>query len=205
MAQLVPSISRQTKNTPMRFTRFTDLSMRVLMYLTYEKSRNMVTVAELSHRFNWSRHHVVKVVNFMSRQGWIAAHRGRGGGVMLARPPAELRIGDLVRTLEGDRPINQCDNPECALKPACNFLKVSQEAQEAFYEHLNRHTLASLTDTPAMRDLIHELHTMPFNSRIYAKQEEARKRRAARGHTADFREIDDEIFEAPPFWLGQNE
>lgn len=61
----------------MRFTRFTDLSMRVLMYLTYEKPRNMVTVAELSHRFNWSRHHVVKVVNFMSRQLDRRAPRSR--------------------------------------------------------------------------------------------------------------------------------
>ena len=147
--------------------------MRVLMYLTYEKPRNMVTVAELSHRFNWSRHHVVKVVNFMSRQGWIAAHRGRGGGVMLARPANELLVGDIVRTLEGDRPINQCDNPECALKPACNFLRASQEATDAFYAHLNKYSLATLTGTPEMLELIEGLHTRPFNARVFAKQEEA--------------------------------
>ncbi len=187
----------------MRFTRFTDLSMRVLMYLTYEKPRNMVTVAELSHRFNWSRHHVVKVVNFMSRQGWIAAHRGRGGGVMLARPANELLVGDIVRTLEGDRPINQCDNPECALKPACNFLRASQEATDAFYAHLNKYSLATLTGTPEMLELIEGLHTRPFNARVFAKQEEARaasrRRRAARNApTADFHVDEEDIFTAPP-------
>ena len=177
--------------------------MRVLMYLTYEKPRNMVTVAELSHRFNWSRHHVVKVVNFMSRQGWIAAHRGRGGGVMLARPANELLVGDIVRTLEGDRPINQCDNPECALKPACNFLRASQEATDAFYAHLNKYSLATLTGTPEMLELIEGLHTRPFNARVFAKQEEARaasrRRRAARNApTADFHVDEEDIFTAPP-------
>lgn len=185
----------------MRFTRFTDLSLRVLMYLTYEKPRNMVTVAELSHRFNWSRHHVVKVVNFMARQGWIAAHRGRGGGVMLSRPADEFFLGDIVRTLEGDRPINQCNNPECALKPACHFLDISTAAQNAFYDHLNQYTLASLTSSPEMRALITDLHMRPFNSKLFAKQEEARmlsRRRRLAEESGDFHPIEEEVFEAPP-------
>lgn len=51
----------------MHITRFTDLSIRVLMYLTNTNRKSLVTVTELSERFHWSRNHMVKVVHFMRK------------------------------------------------------------------------------------------------------------------------------------------
>ena len=50
----------------MHLTRFTDLSLRVLIYLTHNERKGLVTVTELAERFKWSRNHMVKVVHFMS-------------------------------------------------------------------------------------------------------------------------------------------
>lgn len=81
----------------MHLTRFTDLSLRVLMYLTYRNRTSLVTVNELAQKFQWSRNHIVKVAHFLHLQGWIASFRGRSGGLKLAKDPSEYRIGEIVR------------------------------------------------------------------------------------------------------------
>lgn len=63
----------------MHLTRFTDLSLRVLIYLTHNERKGLVTVTELAERFKWSRNHMVKVVHFMSTKNWVQTHRGRFG------------------------------------------------------------------------------------------------------------------------------
>lgn len=84
----------------MHLTRFTDLSLRVLIYLTHNERKGLVTVTELAERFKWSRNHMVKVVHFMSTKNWVQTHRGRFGGLTLKMHPSEYKIGDIVQILE---------------------------------------------------------------------------------------------------------
>lgn len=83
----------------MHLTRFTDLSLRVLIYLTHNERKGLVTVTELAERFKWSRNHMVKVVHFMSTKNWVQTHRGRFGGLTLKMHPSEYKIGDIVQIL----------------------------------------------------------------------------------------------------------
>ncbi len=152
----------------MHLTRFTDLSLRVLMYLTYRNRSTLVTVNELAEKFDWSRNHIVKVAHFLHTKGWIVSYRGRTGGLELARDPSEYRIGDIVRELEGGQPLLDCDSPMCTMFNGCQFREVKEEAYRAFYDKLNEHTLASMTDSLEARDLIRRLN------------EEARKKPATR-------------------------
>lgn len=146
----------------MRLTRFTDLSLRVLMYLTYRNRSSLVTVNELAERFNWSRNHIVKVAHFLSSRGWIKSYRGRLGGLELSLDPAQTRLGDLVRTLEGDQPLLDCENPLCTMIDGCQFRHLKEQAYEAFYETLNAHTLASLTEHPEAQKTIARLNEHPM-------------------------------------------
>lgn len=130
----------------MHLTRFTDLSLRVLMYLTYRNRTSLVTVNELAQKFQWSRNHIVKVAHFLHLQGWIASFRGRSGGLKLAKDPSEYRIGEIVRRLEGgNQPLLDCEHPECTLIDDCQFRHIKEEAYQAFYDKLNEYTLASMT------------------------------------------------------------
>ncbi|OZI74525.1 Rrf2 family transcriptional regulator [Bordetella genomosp. 12] len=133
----------------MQLTRFSDFGLRVLMYLTQCRARAQpVTIPEIAERFAISRNHLVKVVHFMSQQGWVAATRGKGGGLALARPAQTYRLGQLLRVLEHQAGLVDCGDPPCALQGACRLAGVLNDSLQIFYESLDRHTLADLVAPP---------------------------------------------------------
>jgi hypothetical protein len=76
----------------MKLTSFTDYSLRVLMFLATNPERR-ATVAEVSAAFDIKENHLTKVVHFLGKQGWVTTLRGKGGGLLLARPANEIRVG----------------------------------------------------------------------------------------------------------------
>lgn len=141
----------------MQLTRFTDLGLRVLMYLGCERPNQPVTIPEIAERFAISRNHLVKVVHYLAQNGWIATTRGKGGGLRLSRPTREYRLGEVIRSLEGDGPLIDCATPPCVLRPGCLLKESLHDAHNAFYADLDRRTLADLLLAPTGSVLI-QLH-----------------------------------------------
>ncbi|MCK6375817.1 MAG: Rrf2 family transcriptional regulator, partial [Zoogloea sp.] len=91
----------------MHITLHTDYALRVLIYLASNEER-LPTIQEISARFDISRSHLMKVVNQLIRNGFVEGIRGKGGGLRLARPPAGIGIGDVVRKMETDLSLVEC-------------------------------------------------------------------------------------------------
>ncbi|HEX6720897.1 MAG TPA: Rrf2 family transcriptional regulator [Burkholderiaceae bacterium] len=131
----------------MKLTAFTDYSLRVLMYLAADPDQRS-TVAAIAGAFGVSENHLVKVVHFLGKHGWITTVRGKGGGISLARPAAEIRVGRVVRDTEGSALPAECFGPgggQCAISSCCKLQDVLGDAVKAFYAVLDRHTLADIT------------------------------------------------------------
>lgn len=130
----------------MRLTRFSDLGMRVLIYLERTGERHVpVTVAEIAAQFNVPANHLVKVVGHLARAGWVLATRGRNGGLRLAADPAVLRIGVVLRELEGDAELVDCEGTGCSLSLDCQLRGALLIGQRAFYDAMDRFTLTDVT------------------------------------------------------------
>lgn len=131
----------------MRLTVFTDYSLRVLVYLAAEPGRR-ATIGEIAASFGVSEHHLTKVVHCLGRAGWLANSRGKGGGLRLAKPPASIGIGAVVRQAEGEIAAADCfggARGDCAIAGVCRLRGVLSEAVAAFIGVLDRYTLADLT------------------------------------------------------------
>ena len=131
----------------MRLTRFSDIGLRVLIYLERAGERpHPVTVAEISAQFDIPLNHLVKVVGQLAKLGWIQATRGRNGGLRLAADPARLTIGQVLRKLEGDEDeLIDCEGSNCVLKMDCQLRGMLRAGMRAFYEAMDRYTLAQIT------------------------------------------------------------
>ena len=74
----------------MQLTMFTDYALRVLMYTDAANDR-LVTIEEIAEAYGISRAHLMKVVNTLTRAGFITPVRGRFGGLKLARPAKDIQ------------------------------------------------------------------------------------------------------------------
>jgi len=142
----------------MRLTTFTDYSLRVLVYAA-TAPEGRVTIAEVAKAFGISQHHLVKVVHLLGRLGLLENTRGRNGGFKLARAPADINVGAVLRATEGDAVPAECfhaDGGSCPITGACRLQKALHEAVEAFHAVLDRYTLADLVAN--RRTLVGILH-----------------------------------------------
>lgn len=130
----------------MKLTAFTDYSLRVLIYLAARPGRR-ATIAQIAAAFDVSEHHLVKVVHFLGKQGWLANVRGKGGGLELGEQPERIVVGRVVRATEGSAQVAECfgeSGGDCQIAPDCRLRGVLAEAVTAFYKVLDAYTLADL-------------------------------------------------------------
>lgn len=128
----------------MKLTTFTDYSLRVLIYLAADPARR-VTIAEIAQSFEISEAHLMKVVHTLGRLGVVATVRGKGGGLALALPADDIVIGDVVRATEGPAVPAECfGKGECSIASVCRLRCLLRDAVDAFYDVLDRCTLADI-------------------------------------------------------------
>ena len=131
----------------MQLTRYTDYSLRVLIYLSLHQDK-LVTIEEITEYYHISRNHLMKVVHDLSLKGFIETTRGKHGGMKLASAPDQILIGDVVRRMEPSLNIVECvtvDNEVCRVAPICSLKSVLDQALENFLSHLDQYTLADAT------------------------------------------------------------
>lgn len=128
----------------MRLSRFTDIGLRALMYIAAQGRQ--VSAREVSEAFDVSRDHVTKSMQGLVSLGALSSTPGRNGGFGLDTDPRTLRLGDLVRRLEPNLAIAECFGEEstCPLTSDCELSTALFDAREAFFDTLNRRTLADV-------------------------------------------------------------
>lgn len=129
----------------MRLSLFTDYSLRVLMFAALKAE--MFSLSEVAGAYDISRHHLVKVVNYLAKLGYLETRRGRGGGIVLGMKPEDIRIGMVVRRTEDTPFIVECFDAQhntCPINGSCRLKGALAQAVNAFYETLDRQTLRDL-------------------------------------------------------------
>ena len=140
----------------MQLTRHTDFSLRVLIYLSLNKSGELVTINEISEHFEILKNHLTKVVNHLAQKGYIETIRGKNGGLRLASSPENIKLGDVVRSMEMNLEVVDCSKPLCPLMNNCKLKRVLNEAKQSFLKTLDNYTIKDLSEEPeTIKNLLH--------------------------------------------------
>lgn len=137
----------RTQADAMRITKQTGYAIRILIDCAMADGA-LVKVADVSKRLGITKPNVFKIVHVLSRTGFVGAVRGPSGGVRLAKPASEIKIGDVVRAIE-------VTNSQVARDAANDGLEsrslhsVFDDAFGAFISVLDQHTLADLASAHA--------------------------------------------------------
>lgn len=131
----------------MQLNKFTDYALRLLMYIAQPKEMPY-TIAEIAADLHVSQNHLVKIVHFMGKQNWLITTRGKGGGIRLNPQALTLPLGEVVRILQRETPIVECNTPPCVLRSNCGLKGILDQAMEQFYQSLDQYTLADVLSAP---------------------------------------------------------
>ena len=140
-----------------RLTVYTDYALRLLMYLAL-KEDGLATISEVAQSYGISKSHLMKVAYQLGTAGYVETVRGRGGGLRLARSPASIGLGDVVRYTEPDLSLVPCFKPvdaPCVIRRCCLLQRALEKARLAFLEVLDGYTLKDLVrPRTQLRDIL---------------------------------------------------
>ena len=119
---------------------------RMMLDLAQHYDQGPVQIGDVSKRENISVKYLEQLIIPLKKANFIKSVRGPKGGHMLAKPPEEITVGDIVRILEGGINLSSCiENPEvCDRTTRCLTRGVWEEATKAMYDKLNSATLSKM-------------------------------------------------------------
>jgi Rrf2 family transcriptional regulator, nitric oxide-sensitive transcriptional repressor len=130
----------------MQLTTYTDYTLRTLIGLG-AVAPDKLTMGQLSDAYGISVNHLLKVVNQLAALGYVETIRGKSGGARLAKDPADICVGTVVRQVEPELGVVPClrnGEAPCVIAPACRLKRILSRATDQFLAELDQHTLADL-------------------------------------------------------------
>lgn len=125
-------------------------TIRALQHLADRYGQGPVPLSEIVTQQNIPAKFLTVILSEMNREGLVASQRGRDGGYMLAVPPEQVRIGDLVRMTHGSLALvpcagrvryERCDN--CIAEEECRLHKLMLHLRDETARILDAVTLAN--------------------------------------------------------------
>ena len=112
--------------------------------LNYTKGPAMLR--EIAERQGISQRYLGQLIIPLAEAGLVKGIRGRRGGFILAKPPEQITLSEVIRISEGKISFEECvDNPElCEKSDSCVLRDVWSETIEAVDKVLNSTTLQDL-------------------------------------------------------------
>ena len=108
-----------------------------------------VQIGDIAKRQDISVKYLEQLVIPLKKANYVKSVRGPKGGYMLAKPPEEITVGEIVKVLEGGVNLSDCiENPDiCEKSTSCLTRGLWEEASRAVYETLNSVTLSEMIET----------------------------------------------------------
>ncbi len=123
----------------MRLTKQTGHAIRILIDCALAGD-DLVKVATLADRIDITHQNAFKIVHLLSRAGFVSSVRGPNGGIRLAKPAKDIRIGDIVSAIE-ETSVAIAGEDAAETGPLSSLFG---DALAAFISVLDAHTLAEL-------------------------------------------------------------
>jgi Rrf2 family protein len=137
----------------LRFTKRADYGLMAIHYIAAHDDLGAVSAKRIAEEFAIPPELLAKILQRLSKQRLIVSQNGPKGGYVLARRPAEITVGQVVRALEGPINIVSClEGSDCPQMERCNLRRPVQKIQVAITQMLDTMSLAELVgdDVPAL-------------------------------------------------------
>ena len=121
---------------------------RLMLDMAQHYNQGPVQLGDIARRQNISVKYLEQILIPLKKAHYVESVRGPKGGHVLARPTAEITVGEIVALMEETTTLVECSEHAevCERAETCPTRLIWKEAAQAMFDRLNRITLADLTN-----------------------------------------------------------
>ena len=125
--------------------------IRLMLDLALHEDEGPIRLGAVAQRQEIGIKYLEQIIIPLKKAKYIKSVRGPRGGHMLARPPEQITVGEIVRLLEGGLKLTRCTQhpEECGRSSHCVTRTLWMEAAEAISDRFDAITLRELVNRPA--------------------------------------------------------
>lgn len=135
----------------MRLSKRTDYALRVLFDLVGKRGTGPTSMNELARMNDVPKRFLEHIMLDLKKQGWVDSSPGRNGGYVLARDPAEITMGQVIRYFDGVLAPIGCvsvtHNEPCSQSANCRFRRLLLEVRNMTAAYMDSATLAQIYES----------------------------------------------------------
>src|SRR3954453_7272856 len=153
----------------MKLTKRGEYALRALIDfgIAYELGRPLVKIGELVEKERLPVKFLEQILMQLREAGYIEAKRGKSGGDFLAKPPSEIRFGQVIRLIDGPLAPIACvsqtayERCTCPDEDHCGLRMLMLDVRNAIAKILDRYVLGDVVDI-TLRKMRRDKVPIPF-------------------------------------------
>jgi Rrf2 family protein len=133
-------------------------ALRMLLDLAEHKESGFISLKEIAIRQNISKQYLEQIVSLLNTSDVLKTNRGKQGGYMLAKPPSQITVGQILRITEGNLSPVACLEDEvnrCERSASCKTLPMWDDFYTVITNYLDNITVQDMLEQYQMRGADH--------------------------------------------------
>ena len=125
-------------------------ALKLMMCLAQVDDHSYTPLKVISAQQNISLKYLESITSMLSKQKFVEAASGKGGGYRLSRPPEEYSVGEILRAVEGELTAIPClaSSVECPRRGQCHTLDFWSGLNDLINKYVDGVTLHQLRNLP---------------------------------------------------------
>ena len=121
---------------------------RMLLDMAQHYNQGPVQLGDIAKRQNISMKYLEQIIIPLKKAHYVESVRGAKGGHLLAKPPEQITLAEIVTLLEEGIGLVECtEHAEvCDRSPGCPTRLIWQEVAKSMFDRLKAITLADLVE-----------------------------------------------------------
>jgi Rrf2 family protein len=135
----------------MRLTTRSRYGARLLLDIARNEAEGPVSVSEISKREDIPVKYLEALIHKLKRAGYLESVRGPRGGYRLGRSASDISLAEIVRILEGDLKLVDCEGKDtvCGRIRDCPTRRIWKDIED---------TVTRKLENVSVQDLLHGCH-----------------------------------------------
>ncbi len=134
----------------MKITFKGDYAMKIILELSLNYNKGLVQMKDISKRQDIPLKYLEQIILILKGAGYVRSKRGPVGGVTLARSPEKIKLGEIIRLMDGTTSpitcVSKTEPSKCADMSRCVFRFIWNDVRNCINNIVDKTTFADIVE-----------------------------------------------------------